>query len=99
VLLGRRSVLRALSRIRCPVLLLHGEADPLVRVGSARRVAAAHPRWGFVVVPRVGHVPMLEDPVFTLRELGDWLVELAAPAPSGYRKVDASSWGTHQPRR
>jgi pimeloyl-ACP methyl ester carboxylesterase len=99
VLLGRRSVLRALSRIRCPVLLLHGEADPLVRVGSARRVAAAHPRWRLVVVPRVGHVPMLEDPEFTLRELGGWLAELPPPAPSGSRKVDASSRGTDHPAR
>jgi pimeloyl-ACP methyl ester carboxylesterase len=81
------------------VLVLHGEADPLVRAEAARRVAAANPGWGFVVVPRVGHVPMLEDPEFTLRELGGWLAELPPPAPSGYRKVDASSWGTDQPGR
>jgi pimeloyl-ACP methyl ester carboxylesterase len=99
LLLGRRRVLRTPSRIRCPVLLLHGQADRLVRVGSARRVAAANPRWRFVVVPRVGHVPMLEDPEFTMRELGDWLAALPSAAPSGYRTVDASSSGTDRPGR
>ena len=99
LLLGRRRVLRTLSRISCPVLLLHGEADRLVPVGSARRVAAANARWGFVVVPRVGHVPMLEDPEFTLRELEDFLAALPADAPSESRTVDASSWGTDQPGR
>ena len=111
LLLGRRRVLRTLSRITCPVLLLHGEADRLVRVGSAGRVAAANPRWRFVVVPRVGHVPMLEDPEFTLRELGEWLPTLSvgesagesagepAARRSGYRTVDASSWGTDHPGR
>ena len=57
------------------------------------------PRWRFVVVPRVGHVPMLEDPQFTLRELADFLVALPAAAPSEFRTVDASSWGTDRPRR
>jgi pimeloyl-ACP methyl ester carboxylesterase len=99
LLLGRRHVLRTLSRISCPVLLLHGEADRLVTVGSARRVAAANPRWRFVVVPRVGHVPMLEDPEFTLRELMDFLVALPAAAPSESRTLDASSWGTDRPHR
>ena len=79
ILLGRRRVLRTLSRIGCPVLLLHGEADRLVPVGSARRVTAANPAWRFVPVPKVGHVPMLEDPEFVLGVLGDWLAAL----PSG----------------
>jgi pimeloyl-ACP methyl ester carboxylesterase len=99
LLLGRRRVLRTLSRITCPVLLLHGAADRLVRLGSARRVAAANPRWRFVEVPRVGHVPMLEDPEFTMRELADFLLALAVATPSESRTVDASSWGTDQPRR
>jgi pimeloyl-ACP methyl ester carboxylesterase len=77
LLRGRRGVLRTLSRIRCPVLLLHGSADRLVTVGSARRVAAANPAWRFVEAPGVGHVPMLEDPAFTLDVLGDWLAALS----------------------
>ena len=84
ILLGRRRVLRTLPRIGCPVLLLHGEADRLVPVGSARRVAAASPAWRFVPVPKVGHVPMLEDPEFVLGVLGDWLAAL--PSGSGARR-------------
>jgi pimeloyl-ACP methyl ester carboxylesterase len=100
LLRGRRRVLRTLSRIGCPVLVLHGEADRLIPVRAARRVAAAHPGWRFVEVPRVGHVPMLEDPELTLRELGAWLTELPTPPPpSGSRTVDASSWGTEAPPR
>ena len=76
LLLGRRRVLRALSGIGCPVLMMHGEADRLVPVGSAARVAAANPGWRYVPVPRVGHVPMLEDPGFVLDVLDDWLPAL-----------------------
>ncbi|MBA3906435.1 MAG: alpha/beta hydrolase [Pseudonocardiales bacterium] len=73
LLRGRRRVLRTLRTIRCPVLLLHGDSDPLIPLAAARRVAAALPRWRFEVAPRVGHVPMLEDPEFTLDVLADWL--------------------------
>jgi hypothetical protein len=40
---------------------------------------------------------MLEDPEFVLDELGDWLAALPPAASSGYRTVDASSWGTEPP--
>ena len=88
----RRQVLARLAGITCPVLLLHGEKDRLVPVAAARRVAAANPRWRFRVVPAVGHVPMLEDPAFTLAELDDWLpgvpgdqatLEIELPAAAG----------------
>ncbi len=94
-LLHRRDeVLRTLSRITCPVLLVHGEKDRLVPVGSARLVAAANPGWRFAVAPAVGHVPMLEDPAFTLDLLTDWLGGVPEDTPSGSRTVDASSSGT-----
>jgi pimeloyl-ACP methyl ester carboxylesterase len=94
-LLRRRGqVLRTLARITCPVLLVHGEKDRLVTVGSARLVAAANPQWRFVVAPGVGHVPMLEDPAFALGQLHDWLSTVDADTPSESRTVDASSSGT-----
>jgi pimeloyl-ACP methyl ester carboxylesterase len=96
---GRRQVLRTLSGIRCPVLLLHGSADRLIPVEAARQVAAANPAWRFVEVPGVGHVPMLEDPAFTLDVLLPWLAELPPQPASGSRTVDASSWGTETPPR
>lgn len=91
----RRRVLRAFAAIRCPVLLVHGEADRLIPVGAARRVAALNPSWRFEVVPKVGHVPMLEDPEWTLRLLGEWLPTTSSAAPG----VDASSRGTERPSR
>jgi pimeloyl-ACP methyl ester carboxylesterase len=97
LLRGRRHVLRTLSRIACPVLLVHGEADRLVTVGSARRVAAANPGWRLEVLPGVGHVPMLEAPDVTLGLLLDWLTASVGDTPSGSRTVDASSWGTERP--
>ncbi len=90
----RERVLRTLAQIACPVLLVHGEKDRLVTVGSARAVAAANPHWRFAVAPGVGHVPMLEDPAFTLGLLTDWLAGLPGDTPSGSRTVDASSSGT-----
>ncbi len=90
-LLRRRDrVLRDLRRVSCPVLLVHGEADRLVTVGSARRVAALNPRWRFEALPGVGHLPMLEAADTTTRLLLDWL-------ESASRTVDASSWGTEPP--
>ncbi len=97
LLRGRRRVLQTLSGISRPVLLMHGTADRLITIGSARQVAAANPAWRFVEVPGVGHVPMLEDPAFTLDVLGDWLAGLPALPASGSRTVDASSWGTEPP--
>jgi hypothetical protein len=66
-------------------------------IGSARRVAAENPAWRFVEVPGAGHVPMLEDPAFTLDVLGDWLAGLPLGAESGSRTVDASRRGTEPP--
>jgi pimeloyl-ACP methyl ester carboxylesterase len=90
----REGVLRTLGTIASPVLLVHGEKDRLVTVGSARLVAAANPDWRFVVAPGVGHVPMLEDPAFTLDLLVEWLAGVDGDTPSGSRTVDASSSGT-----
>jgi pimeloyl-ACP methyl ester carboxylesterase len=90
----REDVLRTLSRITCPVLLVHGEKDRLVPVGSARAVAAANPHWRFAVAPGVGHVPMLEDPAFTLDLLTDWLAGVPGATASGSWTLDASSSGT-----
>jgi len=73
VLTRRRAFLTAMSAIRGPVLLLHGEKDRLVPIGAARAVAAAHPSWRFEVAPDVGHVPQLEVPEWTAGHILDWL--------------------------
>ena len=82
-LAAARSLLRVLSRrqryakmmagIDVPVLLIGGEDDRLVPVAAMRRAAARNPRWESVILPGVGHTPMLEVPDETSAVIGDWL--------------------------
>jgi pimeloyl-ACP methyl ester carboxylesterase len=44
-----------LSELRVPALVLHGEADPLLRPAAARRTAAAIDGARLVLLPGVGH--------------------------------------------
>jgi pimeloyl-ACP methyl ester carboxylesterase len=82
-LAAARSLLRVLSRrqnlqkmmagIDVPVLLIGGEADRLVPVAAMRQAAARNPRWESVMLPDVGHVPMLEVPGTVTGAIRDWL--------------------------
>jgi len=69
----RKSYLAAMASIKVPVLLLHGEKDRLVPIGTSRAVAAANPSWRFRVAPDAGHVPQLEVPEWTAGQILDWL--------------------------
>jgi pimeloyl-ACP methyl ester carboxylesterase len=80
-LLARRWQFTAmLRRIRVPVLLLHGDRDRLVPIGTARAAAAANPSWRFAVAHGVGHVPQLEVPQWTFERIAEWLASDAAAA-------------------
>jgi pimeloyl-ACP methyl ester carboxylesterase len=82
-LAAARSLLRVLSRrqryakimagIDVPVLLIAGEDDRLVPVAAMRQAAARNPRWESVILPGVGHTPMLEVPDDTSAAIRDWL--------------------------
>lgn len=61
---------RALDRVSCPVLVLHGRHDRLVPLAYAQAEVARHPDWQARVFPDVGHVPMMEAP-------GRWLSAVA----------------------
>jgi len=73
VLARRRLHAEKLRSIAVPVLLLHGDQDRLIPIGSARATAAANPTWRFEVAEGVGHVPQLEVPDWTLDKILDWL--------------------------
>jgi pimeloyl-ACP methyl ester carboxylesterase len=62
-----------LSRLRQPTLLLQGARDVLVPLAAAHRMSAAHPEWRFEVASDIGHVPMLEAPVWTSDRIVAWL--------------------------
>jgi len=62
-----------MDRVRCPVLLIHGREDRLVRVRLAETAAAAHPSWRLRVFDGVGHVPQLEAPDRWLDAVERWM--------------------------
>ena len=82
-LAAARSLLRVLSRrqryakmmagIDVPVLLIGGEDDRLVPVAAMRQAAARNPRWESIILPGVGHTPMLEVPHAVTGIITDWL--------------------------
>jgi pimeloyl-ACP methyl ester carboxylesterase len=87
-----------LRRITAPVLLIHGDADRLVPVASARAAAVANPDWRYEEFADSGHVPQLEWPERTAATLLDWLGAQGADAagrtvgvhrPSPDRTADA----------
>jgi pimeloyl-ACP methyl ester carboxylesterase len=73
VLTLRRSYFRMMAGITVPVLLIGGEDDRLVRVAAMRQAGARFPHWESVILPGVGHTPMLEVPDATVGTMRDWL--------------------------
>lgn len=62
-LLGRRSRFdTVIGAVRAPTLVVHGQADRLVRYQSALRVGALRPDWRVEILDGVGHIAMLETP-------------------------------------
>lgn len=44
-----------LDRVKCPILILHGDADTLVRQTNAQRLAKAAPKAKLIIIPGAGH--------------------------------------------
>lgn len=66
-------------RIRCPVLLLSGESDPLARIDLLRDAVKQLPDAELVTYPGVGHglAPVLED---AMDRLAAFVARLGEPA-------------------
>jgi len=62
-----------LAAITAPTLWLHGEDDPLADVRAAAALAASRPGWTFRTRPGVGHLPQLEDSLWTFDTIDAWL--------------------------
>ncbi len=75
--LGRRPdvVQRALSGVRCSVLVLHGRRDRLVPAAYAESALREHPAWRGRIFPDLGHLPQMEAPGRWLSEVADWHAE------------------------
>jgi pimeloyl-ACP methyl ester carboxylesterase len=64
---ARRSLWSRMAAVRAPTLVVWGARDRLVDAALAPRVAGAVPKARLLVLPDVGHVAQLEDPVVTAR--------------------------------
>jgi pimeloyl-ACP methyl ester carboxylesterase len=63
---------RAMSNVRCPVLVVHGRRDRFVPVTYAEAALVKYPSWRGRLLARVGHVPQMEAPGRWLGEVADW---------------------------
>ena len=85
-----RSLMRFLARadryrdimagLAQPVLLISGDADRLVPIEAARRVAAANPTWDSLFLPDIGHTPQLETPTVVIDAVTSWLARTTTNA-------------------
>lgn len=55
--------------VACPVLLIWGADDPIVRLASARQMQERLPDGRLEVIPGIGHTPMVEAPELASRHL------------------------------
>lgn len=44
-----------LKNIKAPVVVIHGEADPVVNIEAGREVAATIPNARLIIIPGMGH--------------------------------------------
>jgi pimeloyl-ACP methyl ester carboxylesterase len=63
---------RAMSNVRCPVLVIHGRRDRFVPVVYAEAALTAHPSWRGRLLGGIGHLPQMEAPGRWLGEVADW---------------------------
>jgi pimeloyl-ACP methyl ester carboxylesterase len=73
----RFDVSEGVGAIRCPVLLLSGELDPIVTIEDAEDLAAALPRDRLRLVrfPNAGHLLALEQPEAVLGQIRQFVLE------------------------
>lgn len=80
------SVLERASFLRMPTMLLWGDADKLVPSESVTELKQTLSRGTFKMLPACGHMPMIERPEKTARELGAFLApELQSGLGAGLR--------------
>jgi pimeloyl-ACP methyl ester carboxylesterase len=69
-----------LAAIKVPVMIMWGAEDNLIPVSSAEWFAEAIPGSKLVVYPKVGHIPMEEEPDKSAADVKAWLDALPKPA-------------------
>ena len=77
---GRESFRSVCERVRCPVLVIHGDADA-IRPYAAGVALAAVTGGSFVTIAGGGHIPLARDPVIINRLIEEF-VDMVHPTPS-----------------
>lgn len=69
----RRFARSVVSAVGCPTLVVHGRSDRLVPAAFALAAAEEHPDWVVRILPRIGHLPMIEAPDRWLAAVERWV--------------------------
>lgn len=72
-IIGRPDARSHLPSLRCPTLVLCGDADQLTPMACSEEIAALIPGATLMPVPRCGHMLTLEQPAFVNATLSHWL--------------------------
>ncbi len=78
VLTRRRRFVSMVQRIECPVLVVHGEHDPIVPVAAARWLEKLRPDFRYAYFADAGHIPHVE----TAAEFASTVEEFLHPVPA-----------------
>ncbi len=76
-IISRPDARRHLAGIRCPALVMCGDADQLTPPELSREIAGLVPGAELVMVPRCGHMLTMEQPGFVNATLQRWLQQVA----------------------
>jgi pimeloyl-ACP methyl ester carboxylesterase len=77
---GPRALWRDAVRVTAPTLVIYGSHDRLVRPAMAALAARAFRNARVVVLPRIGHVAMMERPGLVAKEMRGMLAATRRPA-------------------
>ena len=75
-IMGRPDARWHLPAVRCPTLVMCGDADQLTPPALSQEIASLVPGAELVMVPRCGHMLTMEQPAFVNAQLLDWLGRL-----------------------
>jgi pimeloyl-ACP methyl ester carboxylesterase len=74
---GPGSLWRDAARVVAPTLIIHGSHDRLVNPATAARAARSFRHGRAVVLPRIGHVAMMERPDLVAAEMQEFIAAAA----------------------
>jgi pimeloyl-ACP methyl ester carboxylesterase len=80
---GPGTLWRDAARVTAPALVIHGSQDRLVRSATASRAARVFRSGQVVVLPRVGHVAMMERPAEVAAIMRSFLARAGAGPTHG----------------